>query len=182
MSGWITLGIGTAAALCPLPGAGGPAVVVDTTPPTAHVVLCAADGWVEIGASPERGPATPSPSPVRRPPRAPAPATPAPRPVGRPAAPRPPAALPRPPQRPAQRPAPAPRPTPPAVAHEAPAPAAAPPRPAPFRWVPRFHYGSRAARPAPGGLSTMTTTVVITTPAVLAAAALRPGSRRRNGR
>ncbi|MBK3631332.1 hypothetical protein JHN59_42565, partial [Streptomyces sp. MBT49] len=67
MSGWITLGIGTAAALCPLPGAGGPAVVVDTTPPTTHVVLCAADGWVEIGASPERGPAIPAPSPVRRP-------------------------------------------------------------------------------------------------------------------
>ncbi|TQJ46610.1 MULTISPECIES: hypothetical protein [Streptomyces] len=78
---------------------------------------------------------------------------------------------------------PAPEPPPEAdTADDAPAPALArAPRAAPFRWVPRFHYGGGSARPAPAGLSTTMTTVVITTPAILAAAALRPGSRRRNG-
>lgn len=85
--------------------------------------------------------------------------------------------------RPVERAVPAPEPPPEAdTADDAPAPARArAPRAAPFRWVPRFHYGGGSARPAPAGLSTTMTTVVITTPAILAAAALRPGSRRRNG-
>ncbi|QJS99249.1 hypothetical protein G9272_02075 [Streptomyces asoensis] len=191
MSGWITVGLGTAAALCPLPGAGGPAVVVHTTPTTTHVVMCSADGWVEIGAPSRQRPAAPSsPPPASRPPRTPVPSTraeqaaQAPRPVGAPPAPSPSGApLPRPVEH--RVPASEPLPEADAVVADppAPAPALAPapaPRAAPFRWVPRFHYGGGSARPAPAGLSTTMTTVVITTPAVLAAAALRPGSRRRN--
>ncbi|WP_432116123.1 hypothetical protein [Streptomyces sp. S1] len=49
-----------------------------------------------------------------------------------------------------------------------------------FRWVPRPHYTGGPTRPVPAGLSTTMTTVVVTLPGVLAAAALRPGSRRRN--
>ncbi|KOX41881.1 hypothetical protein ADL08_17455, partial [Streptomyces sp. NRRL F-6492] len=49
-----------------------------------------------------------------------------------------------------------------------------------FRWVPRPHYTGGPTRPAPAGMSTTMTTVVITLPGVLAAAALRPGSRRRS--
>ncbi|MER7912675.1 hypothetical protein [Streptomyces sp. NPDC096068] len=49
-----------------------------------------------------------------------------------------------------------------------------------FRWVPRPHYTGGPTRPAPAGLSTTMATVVVTLPGVLAAAALRPGSRRRN--
>ncbi|WP_435190186.1 hypothetical protein [Streptomyces sp. bgisy126] len=49
-----------------------------------------------------------------------------------------------------------------------------------FRWVPRLHYTGGPTRPAPAGMSTTMTTVVITLPGVLAAAALRPGSRRRS--
>ncbi|MET7457239.1 hypothetical protein ABZT03_36275 [Streptomyces sp. NPDC005574] len=188
MSGWITVGLGAAAALCPLPGHTGTAATIDTTPTTAHLVVCAADTWVEITTP--AGPPAPK-TPVAVPPSAPAveqapravvpPAHPEvavrPRP-GPPATPSSPAAVRRPPAV-----------EPPAEADELPttpeadAPA---PRPAPgaaaFRWVPRFHYGGRPARPAPAGLSAMTTTVVITTPAVLAAAALRPGSRRRGNR
>ncbi|MFE0729453.1 hypothetical protein [Streptomyces antibioticus] len=175
MSGWITLGLGTAAALCPLPGGGGPAVAVDTAPAVPHVVVCADDdGWVEIGGdTARRPPDTRSPS---RPPVRPAPA---PGPADDAVPPSPSPSQASPPER-AVRPAPAPDAPPEAE------PPAAPPAPAPgvapFRWVPRFPYAGRSARPAPAGLSTTTTTVVITTPAVLAAAALRPGSRRRNAR
>ncbi|MEU2298173.1 hypothetical protein ACK389_01930 [Streptomyces antibioticus] len=178
MSGWITLGLGTAAALCPLPGGGGPAVAVDTAPAVPHVVVCADDdGWVEIGGdTARRPPDTRSPRPAPPPSRPPAP-EPGPADDAVPAAPSPSQASP--PER-AERPAPSPG-TPPEAE-----PPAAPPAPAPgvapFRWVPRFPYKGRSARPAPAGLSTTTTTVVITTPAVLAAAALRPGSRRRNAR
>ncbi|MFB7037629.1 MULTISPECIES: hypothetical protein [unclassified Streptomyces] len=49
-----------------------------------------------------------------------------------------------------------------------------------FRWVPRLHYTGGPTRPAPAGMSTTMTTVVVTLPGVLAAAALRPGSRRRS--
>ncbi|WP_159401355.1 hypothetical protein [Streptomyces maremycinicus] len=195
MSGWITVGLGTAAALCPLPCAGGPAVVVDTTSPTPHVVVCSADGWVEVGGSAPQRPAAPSSSPpTPRPSREPDPSkrTPAaartPRPADVPPA-GPSSTPPRP--RPAGRRESAPEPPPeaagvvadPPAPAPAPAPARAPdptPRAALFRWVPRFHYGGGSARPAPAGLSTTMTTVVITTPAILAAAALRPGSRRRN--
>lgn len=48
-----------------------------------------------------------------------------------------------------------------------------------FRWEPRVHYTGGPSRPAPAKLSMTMSTVVITLPAVLAAAALRPGSRRR---
>ncbi|MFC8490350.1 hypothetical protein ACFUJU_06010 [Streptomyces sp. NPDC057235] len=61
----------------------------------------------------------------------------------------------------------------------APAPVPAKVRQA-FRWVPRLHYTGGPTRPVPAGMSTTMTTVVITLPGVLAAAALRPGSRRRN--
>ncbi|MFD9031002.1 hypothetical protein ACFVZW_07625 [Streptomyces sp. NPDC059567] len=64
-------------------------------------------------------------------------------------------------------------PTPtPASAHAAMAPQA-------FRWVPRSQYTGGPSRPAPAGISMTMSTVVVTLPAVLAAAALRPGSRRR---
>ncbi|MCX5173276.1 hypothetical protein ACWD4Z_00625 [Streptomyces antibioticus] len=180
MSGWITLGLGTAAALCPLPGGSGPAVAVDTAPAVPHVVVCADDGWVEIGGDPvRRPPVTRSPRPAPRPSLPPVRPAPAPGPADDavPTAPSP--SKTSPPRR-AERPVPAPE-APPEAAPPA-APPARAPGVAPFRWVPRFHYAGRSARPAPAGLSTTTTTVVITTPAVLAAAALRPGSRRRNAR
>ncbi|MFF7178025.1 hypothetical protein [Streptomyces sp. NPDC008121] len=43
----------------------------------------------------------------------------------------------------------------------------------------RDHYTGGPSRPAPAGIPMTMSTVVITLPAVLAAAALRPGSRRR---
>ncbi|MGW6565845.1 hypothetical protein [Streptomyces sp. NPDC054975] len=45
--------------------------------------------------------------------------------------------------------------------------------------MPRSHYTGGPARPAPAKISMTMSTVVVTLPAVLAAAALRPGSRRR---
>ncbi|MBO7936239.1 DNA polymerase III subunit gamma and tau, partial [Streptomyces sp. S9] len=109
MSGWITLGLGTAAALCPLPGGGGPAVAVDTAPAVPHVVVCADDdGWVEIGgATARRPPDTRSPRPAPPPSRPPVRPAPAPGPADDavPAAPSPSQASP--PER-VERPAPAP--------------------------------------------------------------------------
>ncbi|MYS11880.1 hypothetical protein GTW71_36885, partial [Streptomyces sp. SID6041] len=49
-----------------------------------------------------------------------------------------------------------------------------------FRWEPRSHYTGGPSRPAPAKLSMTMSTVVVTLPGVLAAAALRPGSRRRS--
>ncbi|MGW7073065.1 hypothetical protein ACWGII_41140 [Streptomyces sp. NPDC054855] len=47
-----------------------------------------------------------------------------------------------------------------------------------FGWVPRPHYTGGPSRPVPAGLPTTMTTLVITLPGILAAAALRPRSRR----
>ncbi|MGW7195291.1 hypothetical protein [Streptomyces chryseus] len=183
MSGWVTVGLG-AAALCPLPGLSVTAVVADHMSVAVRVVMCAP------GVSAESGPARPDavlPPPATAPapsaPASPAPAGPEPTAPHRPAsrAPRlaatvaPPSAsaTPTPEPPPVHRAAPA-RPAPPKADAPAPRKAAA------FRWVPRRHYTGGVRRPAPAGLSTVTTMTVITTPAVLAAAALRPGSRRRS--
>lgn len=73
--------------------------------------------------------------------------------------------------------------TPPAdpVPSTTPTPASSHPAQTPpaFRWVPRSHYTGGPSRPAPARISMTMSTVVVTLPAVLAAAALRPGSRRR---
>ncbi|MFI9169382.1 hypothetical protein [Streptomyces lincolnensis] len=182
MADWITIGVSAAAVLCPVPGLSGSAVVVDGAPEHGRVVVCAPDAWIAIGdevvpstpppaATPRAAVPSAEPAPVAVPSRRPEPAPPPRRVPDRPVAPG----------------APAPPPEPPASG-AAPGPVAerpeARPRPAPpaFRWVPRAHYVGGPQRPAPGGLSTTFTMVVVTMPAVLAAAALRPGSRRRNGR
>ncbi|MFC8586758.1 hypothetical protein ACFUGD_19775 [Streptomyces sp. NPDC057217] len=78
-------------------------------------------------------------------------------------------------------PEPSTTPAPASASIPAAAPAAAPAKVRQaFRWVPRPHYTGGPTRPVPAGLSTTMTTVVVTLPGVLAAAALRPGSRRRN--
>ncbi|MFJ3501832.1 MULTISPECIES: hypothetical protein [unclassified Streptomyces] len=226
MGGWISVGLGAAAALCPLPQHGGATVVMEHTPTTDHLVVCAPDVWVDMGhghPEPPRpasalpsachpsAPQAPVPPPAPRPsappspapapaPRPPAPSSPAPavepivtsppRPApstARHAAPR--AAAPRPVERiesveelaPPADPVPdaTPAPTTTSTPNSASAPVPAKVRQA-FRWVPRLHYTGGPTRPAPAGMSTTMTTVVITLPGVLAAAALRPGSRRRS--
>ncbi|WP_411070016.1 hypothetical protein [Streptomyces sp. cmx-4-25] len=73
-----------------------------------------------------------------------------------------------------------PAPSPPPAAAPAPTAAPVPPKTRQaFRWVPRPYYTGGPTRPAPVGMSTTMTTVVVTLPGVLAAAALRPRSRRR---
>ncbi|MET8827356.1 hypothetical protein ABZX40_15380 [Streptomyces sp. NPDC004610] len=181
MGGWITVGLGAVAAMCPLSPDGGAAVAVDPPAGEAHVVVCVPDAWVEIGVTgtgrPDASagpPAEPDAPPTRRAPDKPGrdPASPAPA--------RPPAPETADPTTPATAPPPgaAREPgEPPAAARK---PAAAPA--APFRWVPRNHRRPPAAeRDVPGGLSVVTTTTVVTTPAILAAVALRPGTRRRRG-
>ncbi|WLW57892.1 hypothetical protein [Streptomyces sp. YU58] len=183
MADWITIGVSAAAVLCPVPGLSGSAVLVERAPEHDRVVVCAPDAWIAIGAeesvsptpfptaTPRAGVPSTKPAPVAAPSHRPEPTPPPPRRV---------------PVRPtAVRPAPVPEPvTRGAVANpvvERPTPR---PRPAPpgFRWVPRAHYVGGPQRPAPGGVPTTFTMVVVTMPAVLAAAALRPGSRRRGGR
>lgn len=184
MADWITIGVSAAAVLCPVPGLSGSVVVVDGAPDHGRVVVCAPDAWIAIGGD-EIVPSTPSPTatpraaavpsaepaPVAVPSRRPEPAPPPRRAPDRPVALRSAAPLPEPaasgadPGPVEERPEARPRPAPPA-----------------FRWVPRTHYVGGPQRPAPGGLSTTFTMVVVTMPAVLAAAALRPGSRRRSGR
>ncbi|MEU7658432.1 hypothetical protein [Streptomyces lincolnensis] len=183
MADWITIGVSAAAVSCPVPALSGSAVVVDGAPDHARVVVCAPDAWIVIGddevvppppsptATPRAAVPSVEPAPVAVPSRRPEPAPP----------PR------RAPDRPVALRAPAPPPEP-AASGAAPGPVEERPevlpRPAPpaFRWVPRAHYVGGPQRPAPGGLSTTFTMVVVTMPAVLAAAALRPGSRRRSGR
>ncbi|GGY32436.1 hypothetical protein GCM10010299_43520 [Streptomyces tanashiensis] len=198
MGGWIGVGLGAAAALCPLPHHADVAVVMDHSPTHGHLVVCAPDVWVDMGYGdgPTEAPrptcastsppttlpptAPPPPSPTA-PPLPPRPSPPPPPPsVPEPVPPRPPAlsppqAAPAPPAPPAPDPQWAP-PAPPAPAITTPTPAQAPKG---FRWEPRSHYTGGPSRPAPAKLSMTMSTVVITLPAVLAAAALRPGSRRR---
>ncbi len=223
MGSWISVGLGAAAALCPLPQHGGATVVMEHTPTTDHLVVCAPDVWVDMGhghpepprpasalppachpSAPQapvpppapRPPVPPSPAPRPSAPSSPAPAvgpivTSPPRPTpsaARHAAPR--AAAPRPVERvesvePVEEPAPPADPAPDVTPTTTPTPnPASAPVPAKvrqaFRWVPRLHYTGGPTRPAPAGMSTTMTTVVITLPGVLAAAALRPGSRRRS--
>jgi hypothetical protein len=187
MADWVTIGVSAAAVLCPVPGLSGSAVVVDGTPDHGRVVVCAPDSWIAIGGD-EVVPSAPSPSPSpTATPRAAVPSA-EPAPVAVPSHRPEPAPPPRhSPERPVAPRSVAPLPEPaasgavPGPAGERPAP---PPRPAPpaFRWVPRAHYVGGPQRPAPGGLPTTFSMVVVTMPAVLAAAALRPGSRRRGGR
>ncbi|MFI8403553.1 hypothetical protein ACIGG5_25320 [Streptomyces sp. NPDC085463] len=221
MGSWIGVGLGAAAALCPLPQHGDATVVMEHAPTTDRLVVCAPDVWVDMGYG-DPGPASTPPSECR-PPAPPSPVPP-PAPSPPPPAPHPPAPpSPAPPPAPGFEPEPVPavtpphRPAPSPARHAAlravepkaaerpaePAPPADPepgttpastssstPAPIPaeapakvrqaFRWVPRLHYTGGPTRPAPAGLSTTMTTVVVTLPGVLAAAALRPGSRRRN--
>lgn len=201
MSGWITAGLAAAAVLCPVPHHSGTTVLIEHGPAGGHLVVCTDDAWVEIGGSRPTPPPPPTPTPPPKPSPVPPPPTPP------PAAPTPPPRLPAPPptRRPAPPPAPSPAPPRPTVRAAAPAPPppATPPRPpapkpkpkpkpsarpapapAPeaFHWEPRPHYVGGPHRPAPASLSVVTSTVVITLPAILAAAALRPGSRGRNRR
>lgn len=201
MGGWISVGLGAAAALCPLPHHGDVAVVMDQSPTHGHLVVCAPDVWVDMGygAGVTEAP-RPTCAPTTRSPMAPSPPSPtAPPHPSRPSSPPPSLSVPEsaPPRPPALSPPEvAPEPAAPASAAPAPpapGPAWAPPAPsapsittpapagAPkgFRWEPRSHYTGGPSRPAPAKLSMTMSTVVITLPAVLAVAALRPGSRRR---
>ncbi|MGA5218174.1 hypothetical protein ACPCAE_19205 [Streptomyces cinereoruber] len=110
-----------------------------------------------------------SPAPRPAPPTAlhAAPGPTAPKPAEAPAESEPPAA-----------PTPGADPAPPPAAAASPAPSKAQQA---FRWVPRPHYTGGPTRPLPAGMSTTMSTVVVTLPGVLAAVALRPGSRRRRG-
>ncbi|MFJ4685492.1 hypothetical protein [Streptomyces sp. NPDC088789] len=179
MGGWITVGWGAVAAMCPLSPDSGAGVVVDSHAGAAHVVVCAPDAWIEIGAS--------APTPVEEPGRVTGEERavgPSPR-----VAPTEPATEAAPAVAEAVAPAPAPAVT--SAPSAAPVPAAVPEPPevvaapvarevpAAFRWVPRPYRGGAGERSVPGGFSVLTTMTVITTPAILAAAALRPGSRRR---
>ncbi|MFE6457688.1 hypothetical protein [Streptomyces cinereoruber] len=112
-----------------------------------------------------------SPAPRPAPPtvRHAAPGPTAPKPAEAPAESEPPAA-----------PTPGSDPAPPPTAAASPAPAPSKAQQA-FRWVPRPHYTGGPTRPLPAGMSTTMSTVVVTLPGVLAAVALRPGSRRRRG-
>lgn len=200
VGGWINVGLGAAAALCPLPQHGDVTVVMDHDLTGHRLVVCAPDVSVDMGygdeaPEPHRPACTPpsppvTPPPVVRPsPAPPSPSAPEPGPTPAPTPHRtpgrvlsaPPEAAPA-PALPAP-PAPSPRPEPAPPSDPAPSTAPAPPRPAEapqaFRWVPRSHYTGGPARPAPARLSMTMSTVVVTLPAVLAAAALRPGSRRR---
>ncbi|MET9934494.1 MULTISPECIES: hypothetical protein [unclassified Streptomyces] len=209
MGSWISVGLGAAAALCPLPQHGGTLVVMDHTPTTDRLVVCAPDVWIDMGhGHSELPPETPCPTPTPTPPLPSTPRPPAPSPPAPPPAPRP-------SETPASASAPEPSVTPSAATPRAvsrttapksaeppgesappaaPAPDAVPasnPPPIPtsapvppkvrqaFRWVPRPYYTGGPTRPAPAGMSTTMTTVVVTLPGVLAAVALRPGSRRR---
>ncbi|WP_051715391.1 hypothetical protein [Streptomyces bikiniensis] len=219
MGSWISVGLGAAAALCPLPQHGGTAVVMDHTPTGDRLVVCAPDVWIDMGHD-RSEPRPDAPRPATAPPpacRPPAPAPSAPPPAPRPSVPAPPAS--QPPAPPSSVPAyeptvtSPPRPAPPAARHAEPgatapktagpfaesAPAAPTPGPDPaplptaapappqapskarqaFRWVPRPHYTGGPTRPLPAGMTTTMSTVVVTLPGVLAAVALRPGSRRR---
>ncbi len=197
MGGWISVGLGAAAALCPLSPHGDSTVTIDHTPSGAHMVVCAPDVWVDMGHG-ARASETPRPVPAstRQPPSPCAPAPAGRAPVSEPPrqapreVPAPPSGTPR-PAPPAQAPAAAPpvprEADPPARVESAPAPAATPVRaaasappkaPPAFRWVPRAHYTGGPRRPAFTGTPTTMTTVVVTTPAILAAAALRPSRRR----
>lgn len=199
MGGWISVGLGAAAALCPLPLHGDVTVVMDHSPGRDHLVVCTPDVWVDMGygdVTPGTPPPTctppppPLPAPHTSPPPAPAPPSP-PSAAPEPAPPKPPGpALSPPPEaaagpaarEPAAPPPPGPEPTPAApVPGATPVAASSPTAKAPeaFRWVPRSHYTGGPSRPAPAKLSMTMSTVVVTLPAVLAAAALRPGSRRR---
>ncbi|MFJ5262318.1 hypothetical protein ACIQAC_17805 [Streptomyces sp. NPDC088387] len=170
--------------MCPLSPDAGAGVVIDRQAGEAHVVVCAPDAWVEIGAVVEEAPAAVSaaePAPVA--PSAVASAAPSRAPAPVPSSPAPVSSWPK-PRVTADVPAPggsvaAPLPGPPrAVEERVVARVAAPPEA--FRWVPRYRYrGAAGARAVPGDLSVVTTTTVVTTPAILAAVALRPGSRRR---
>ncbi|MEU6981945.1 hypothetical protein ABZ946_00745 [Streptomyces sp. NPDC046324] len=198
MGGWISVGLGAAAALCPLPHHGDVTVVMDHAPGRDHLVVCAPDVRVDMGygdVAPEVPPPTCTPpaahAPHTSPPPAPAPPPPPPSALPQPApsVPRGPAPSPTPQAAPASAapapaapPPPGPEPAPAAPVPSAiPVPASSPPAKAPeaFRWVPRSHYTGGPSRPAPARLSMTMSTVVVTLPAVLAAAALRPGSRRR---
>ncbi|MEU7136342.1 hypothetical protein [Streptomyces sp. NPDC046261] len=118
---------------------------------------------------------TPPPAPAPRPTPPPPPLKPALKPTPHKPAPKPPA--PPEPAPPAPRPVlhrapqPPPRPTPPPP--PAPAPAAVPLPKAPI--APRAYHQS-VTKPAEGGTSLVTLTLVLTAPAVLAAALLRPRS------
>ncbi|MEV8318367.1 hypothetical protein AB0Q95_29825 [Streptomyces sp. NPDC059900] len=193
MGGWIGIGLGAAAALCPLPHHGGAAVAMDHTAAGERLVVCAPDAWVDISHHhPQPRPHTPQrtspPPPQPTPPPPPRPsALPKPAPMP-PVPPTPPppvpplvqrtdtaAAAPKPP---AQS---APLTGPPPASAPAPAPVADRPKRAvakAFRWVPRPHYTGGPSRPVPAGMPTTMTTVVVTLPGILAAAALRPRSRR----
>lgn len=199
MAGWISVGLGAAAALCPLPHNGDVTVFMDHSPAHDRLVVCAPDVWVDMGYGDEekedpRPPCEPTPTPpVLPPPPAPLPsrpATPPPTSVADPApptAPALPAPRPTPEAPPEARPQAVPEPlaappTAPVPEDPPPAPSATAPAPAPegYRWEPRSHYTGGPSRPAPPKLSMTMSTVVVTLPGVLAAAALRPGSRRRS--
>ncbi|MFF9768664.1 hypothetical protein ACF1GT_18985 [Streptomyces sp. NPDC014636] len=186
MGGWISVGLGAAAVLCPLSQHGDTTVALDHMSATARLVVCAPDVWIDMGDGPvaEPEPARPAAAPAPRP-ATPQPATPqhaAPAPVPPVSGPPRPAA--RHPREPAPEVAP-PAATSPGPATVAPSdreqrPSPAPLRaPAAFRWVPRSHYTGGPRRPAVAGTPMTMTMAVVTTPAVLAAAVLRPGSRRR---
>lgn len=66
MAGWITVGLGAVAAMCPLSPGTGAAVTADPETGAARVVVCAPDVWVEIGAEaqtpgPPEAPESPEP-------------------------------------------------------------------------------------------------------------------------
>ncbi|MEV7829214.1 hypothetical protein AB0P12_01175 [Streptomyces subrutilus] len=191
MTAWQYLaGAGLVAALCPLYGH--VAVAGDGHGRGARIDLCVPGG--PHGHLVVRPPA---PDPSGRPavrPTAPGPGRPTVHHPGRTPLP----AAPPPPPAPTGRPAPAPPPEPDAgdakppeagpdaaaAVGPTPAPSPAPARAAPVAArVSAFHVRPYRAvalqRRTPGGLSTVMLMTVVTTPAVLAAAALRPGSRRR---
>lgn len=198
MGGWIAFGLGAAAALCPLPPYGDVAVVMEHAPTGDRLVVCSPDVVVDMGYGdeapevprptcvPPSPSASPQPSPQPSPPPTPRPSPPAlPPPVPEPASPGLPGPPPPAPPEAAPAPAPpahAPDPTPPAdpvPRTTSPSPSHPVTAPQAFRWAPRSQYTGGPSRPAPAGISMTMSTVVITLPAVLAAAALRPGSRRR---
>ncbi|MER6688495.1 hypothetical protein, partial [Streptomyces minutiscleroticus] len=83
MGGWIGIGLGAAAALCPLPQHGDTTITMDHTPVGDRLVVCAPDVWIDMShgrSNPEPEP-PPSPRPPAPSPPAPAPEPSAPRPA-----------------------------------------------------------------------------------------------------
>ncbi|MFE1440467.1 hypothetical protein [Streptomyces sp. NPDC058739] len=207
MSCWIAVGLG-AAAFVPLPGAVGAQAPAQSEGAfwNARVAVCAPDtgptapaeypdpeepaayGELSVTHAKEPPPYGDPPSPYGDQPVTPyddppaAPTRDRAASAPRPAAPTPPRA-----PEPAPEPAPAPQ-APPPAAPDTRAPSKLPAHPElpaaeaafdPFRRVFPHRPPARAERRTAGGLSLVTTSTVVTTPAILAAAALRPGSRRR---